>query len=111
METIVKAAIKYSNGIDHIYTGWRHCYIGITMVETGACPRPYPGGDAQGFITNVGRFVGRVEALAIAKAAGQTILKHGNPDVLYSEDLWNVDGSPFTEAQIAAMAAKYPHYD
>lgn len=77
------------------YTGWRHCLIGIEMRRKNICPRPYPGGDAQGFVTNTGRFVGRVEALAIAKQAGQAIKKNGSKRYLYSEDLWDVNGVPY----------------
>jgi hypothetical protein len=42
----------------------------------------------QGFVTSAGVFVDRVEALAIAKAAGQRVNKNGSPKELYSEDLW-----------------------
>lgn len=52
----------------------------------------------QGFITDIGRFVGRREAMQIAKAAGQIrttrvvdgITRTHEPvsDELYSEDLW-----------------------
>ena len=42
----------------------------------------------QGFLTSDGRFVDRVEGLAIALAAGQVITKHGNPNQLFSEDMW-----------------------
>lgn len=42
----------------------------------------------QGFLTTAGRFVGRVEGLRIAMEAGQVETKHGNPDELYSEDMW-----------------------
>ena len=103
METIFKAAIRYKG---NLYIGNRHCYIGIDMVEKGICPAPYPCDKDQGFVTSDGRYVDRIEGLAIAKAAGQIAFKHGNPDRLYSEDLWNVDGSPYTEAQIAAITAK-----
>jgi hypothetical protein len=41
----------------------------------------------QGFYTSAGRFVDRVEAVEIAKAAGQ-ITEPKWPPQLYSEDLW-----------------------
>ncbi|PRL84597.1 hypothetical protein BV033_01161 [Haemophilus influenzae] len=44
----------------------------------------------QGFLTNKGRFVGRIEAMEIAKEQGQVIRLSGspNPDILFSEDLY-----------------------
>lgn len=42
----------------------------------------------QGFTTSAGRFVERAEALAIAKAAGQTRPNDELGHQLYSEDLW-----------------------
>lgn len=44
----------------------------------------------QGFLTNKGRFVGRKEAMEIAKAQNQVIRLSGssNPDILFSEDLY-----------------------
>ncbi len=42
----------------------------------------------QGFCTNYRDFVGRKEALKIAQNARQIKEKHGDPDQLYSEDVW-----------------------
>lgn len=44
----------------------------------------------QGFLTNKGRFVGRIEAMDIAKDQGQILRLSGspNPDILFSEDLY-----------------------
>lgn len=44
----------------------------------------------QGFLTNKGRFIGRIEAMEIAKEQGQVIRLSGspNPDILFSEDLY-----------------------
>lgn len=44
----------------------------------------------QGFLTNKGRFVGRKEAMKIAKAQNQVIRLSGssNSDILFSEDLY-----------------------
>lgn len=46
--------------------------------------------DESGFLTSTGRFVGRIEALDIAKAAGQPLIEHGSRHAtrLFSEDLW-----------------------
>ncbi|TPJ70501.1 hypothetical protein [Mesorhizobium sp. B2-6-7] len=45
------------------------------------------GGDAQGFLTNTGRYVNRRDAAVIALEAGQVDKLTAAPD-LYSEDLW-----------------------
>ena len=44
----------------------------------------------QGFLTNKGRFVNRIEAMEIAKEQGQVIRLSGSPntDILFSEDLY-----------------------
>ncbi len=44
----------------------------------------------QGFLTNKGRFVGREEAMKIAKEQNQVIRLSGslNSDILFSEDLY-----------------------
>lgn len=45
--------------------------------------------EVQGFITNTDRFVDRLEALEIARAANQIITGEGNPHIgLFSEDLY-----------------------
>lgn len=45
--------------------------------------------ERQGFITNTDRWVDRIEALKIAKEAGQIITGEGNPLLgLFSEDLY-----------------------
>jgi hypothetical protein len=97
MKTIVKACIIYNGGL---YIGWRHCFIGCDMVKNGYCPRPYPSGDAQGFITSDGEYVGREDALKIAKEAGQTILDVGPKGELYSEQLWDIHGVPHLPVKV-----------
>lgn len=46
--------------------------------------------DDQGFLTNTGRYVGRMEALQIALASGQPMIDHPSRHAtqLFSEDLW-----------------------
>jgi len=71
------AAIKLD---DTIYRGRYH----------GECLAAMKLGSTQGFIADSysgTRFVGRKEALEIAKKAGQKITKHHPVDVLLSEDL------------------------
>ena len=79
------AAIRH---VGHVFTGRRHCEIGLKMIEDGVCQKPYPGGDAQGFVTECGAFVRRELALAIAIKAGQVEKgKTVHPTHLFSEDL------------------------
>jgi len=93
---IEKAAIKYKG---KIYTGWRHDRIGLKMREDNVCPRPYPGGKDQGFVTNEGKFVSRAVARKICDKAGQ-----GNfprPGDAYSEFIWDLNGVPYPREQSA----------
>lgn len=78
--TIAYAALKDKNG--NIYIGYRHNLIGWNM------PKGHFNGCEQGFLTNTGEFVDRVEALRIASTSNQIIHKHGNPNELYSEDIF-----------------------
>jgi len=80
------AAIRYK---DKVYEGKSHSQIGLKMVNDGICPKPYPGGDDQGFLTECGQYVRRAPALIIAIEAGQVIEgKTVNKKDLYSEDLY-----------------------
>ena len=79
------AAILYQG---RVYEGLRHDLIGHRMLAEGVCPRPFPGGPAQGFVTGVGCFVDRKTALIIAVNAGQVKFERCSaPPNLYSEDL------------------------
>lgn len=72
------AAIKYNGKI----------YVGLKMISDGICPRPYPSGDEQGFVTECGLYVRREPALIIAIDAGQVVKgKTMHPNKLFSEDL------------------------
>ncbi len=64
--------------------GERHHEVIATIVRKGFDAKLFE----QGFWTTLQRFVDRKEGLAIAKAAGQIKTKHGNPNLLFSEDLW-----------------------
>lgn len=74
MEKIVKAAINHKG---KIYEGYRH---GNIMQEIHEEVKP----DEQGFLTDTGRFVSRVEAAKIAYEAGQI------PNGIYSLDSYQV---------------------
>lgn len=58
--------------------------LGLRSVENGdrSC-----GEYEQGFYTNKGRFVDRIEGMKVAKKAGQVPINQGFEE-LYSEDLW-----------------------
>jgi hypothetical protein len=81
---IKSAAIIYKGTI---YQGNSHCEIGLKMLKDKVCKKPYPAGDAQGFVTDTGEFVDRAKALIIAKENNQIIQKNGNQNILFSEDL------------------------
>lgn len=71
-----------------IYTGERHDLIGLKMIKDGVCERPYPSGMHQGFVTECGTYVTRMQALTIAIEAGQIKAgEHCHPTELFSEDL------------------------
>ena len=82
------AAIRYEG---EIYEGVNHASIGIKMVMDGGCPRPYPSGANQGFVTECGIYVRRVAAMSIAIEAGQVVRGETcHPRELFSEDYRDV---------------------
>lgn len=98
-ERILCAAIWVDDGEFHIHQptksgfvvcGYRHANIISSLhvlapLQNAAMRRM----STQGFLTSKGRFVDRVEALEIAKAAGQLLRGTGGPGgQLYSEDLY-----------------------
>jgi len=84
----IKCAAILLNGV--IYEGEAHHLIGQQMLRDGVCQRPFPGGDAQGFVTEKGTFLNRHQALRVAAQAGQVVWGETvNKDELYSEDLRN----------------------
>lgn len=93
-ETIVAAAMLYRNAHDEgdpravpvIVSApppARHHNLFIAYERLGTP-------DEQGFLTSLGRFVGRREALALALMSGQPMIDHPSrhADHLFSEDLW-----------------------
>ena len=81
MEKIICAAIKTSI-IHSVPQPLRHsdimCSLDFESLRNAK----------QGFLTNEGRFVNRIEAFNIAKAAGQIIHKDDLTNELYTEDMW-----------------------
>ena len=79
------AAIQFEG---KIYEGEAHHLIGQQMIRDGVCQRPFPGGPAQGFVTEKGTFLNRYQALRVAAQAGQVVWGETiNKEELYSEDL------------------------
>jgi len=85
--TIDRAAIVLNGHVYSLPRPARHPAVGIYMVEQCGCPKPYPSGEAQGFLTSDGRFVSREEAARIAIAAGQVDADEIGTR-LFTEDLW-----------------------
>ena len=85
-ERIAGASIRTSSGtIATLAPPARHHHLIFMLAAEG---HPPIGPRSQGFVTTKGRFVDRVEGLAIAEAAGQVVRKHPSFDKLYSEDMW-----------------------
>lgn len=87
-EKIAGSALRHPNGL--IFTGFsplRHHHVIRAMDQVGM------GGIDntldQGFITNTGRYVGRIEAMFIAKKEGQTKETTDSKYQLHSEDVWD----------------------
>lgn len=85
-ERIVRAAIKIGAAVYSVPPPGRHG--DVFALDYAATREAQP--DDQGFLTSTGRFVGRVGALEIAKAAKQIIHQSSgpNPRELFSEDVW-----------------------
>ena len=97
-EKIVAAAIMLDTGlILHVPAPWGHGDIVSATAEYRNVKgerlfnKPLGGKerDVQGFITNTGRFVDRIEGLQIATREDQIVHKHPSYDILYSEDIWS----------------------
>lgn len=85
-ERIIAAAIQYGGTISLPPPARHHTIIQTMDTEMGidgilAVPQ------SQGFITDAGRFVNRVEAFYLAVKAGQITSGTAGPQ-LFSEDLW-----------------------
>lgn len=85
--TIVAAAALVGEGlILSLPRPARHHDINGAAYRAGI-PGPIPP-ECQGFLTSDGRWLNRVDALAMANAAGQIVFKHPVLRELYSEDMW-----------------------
>lgn len=84
LEIIVAAAIRHGDLVISMPKPARHHSMLIPFeMLTGVIVVP----DDQGFLTNTGRYVGRVEGDEIALKAGHTKKLQWGPS-LYNEDLW-----------------------
>ena len=82
-EKIVAVAVHFKGKTYQLEKPYRHHHLYATMPHMD----DEDEADVQGFMTNTGRFVDRVNALRIAKDARQLI--NPNPTYeLFSEDLW-----------------------
>ena len=93
---IAKAALK-CEGV--VYTGWRHAYVRDDLVVKGFTKEQI--NDAfdpwnEGFVTESGRFMTRKQSLAYGIMIGQVVNSELiSPDLLTSEDLWDMNGDPY----------------
>lgn len=88
-ETIFGCAVRNPTTGMYCYSPkpFRHGDVMHTMVERRVVEGVVPGDWEQGFVTSRFRFVGREEAMAVAKAASQLKRPQSGPE-LFSEDLW-----------------------
>jgi len=84
-EQIIRAACRWRGGVWSLPAPNRHHNVLTFMYEMMANQRA--GLEAeQGFLTDLGRFVDRVQALRVARDAKQC--EPDTRDELFSEDLW-----------------------
>lgn len=86
-ETIVAAALIYKGVVYQLPRPNRHHNIIHKLYNDSGRVKGIAT-ESQGFVTSTGRYVDRVEGLAIAVEAEQIIKKHGFPGELFSEDMW-----------------------
>lgn len=88
-ERITAAAVRYHGMTFSLLPPARHGECILLML---ACrqdvDRNETGPEEQGFVTSRNRFVDRVEARAIAVAAGQLTWRDAKLPELFSEDVW-----------------------
>lgn len=86
-ERIVAAALKMGEMTISVLPPGRHHTIFWELAKHFPDIRCPPPND-QGFLTDNGRFIGREEAVEVAKASGQIERPKYQPNQLFSEDLW-----------------------
>jgi len=86
MRKIVSAAVRLGPTIISAPPPARHHHLVNALSGLSAQIVVQP--EDQGFLTNEGQFVQRVEARKIAEGAGQLLPRQSNLDELFSEDVW-----------------------
>lgn len=87
-ERLTGVALRWEERVYSLPAPKKHHDLIAHAREILELPREACNATCQGFVTNTGRFVDRVEALAIAKAAGQVKRDIGRARILFSEDVW-----------------------
>lgn len=85
-ERIIAAAVFYGATISLPPPARHHTILQTMELVMGI--DALAGGHHQGFLTDLGRYVNRVEGYYIAHRAGQLIRNTSGDPELYSEDLW-----------------------
>lgn len=87
-ELVDVAAIRYDGITYTVPRPYRHHNVIWLMRGLGGFGPEAVSPKHQGFLTTKGRFVDREEALKIAIAGDQVIVKYESQTELYSEDMW-----------------------
>lgn len=82
---IDRAAIKHAGMVHCVPRPGRHHDVIREMAKRGFGPECMHN---QGFVTDKGHFVDRIEGLEIAKSADQIVTKTYPDWMLFSEDMW-----------------------
>ncbi len=85
---LVKAAV-WSRGV--VYLGWRHSQVFQRLIDLKEPSRFWEDPSNHGFVDQHGLYYTRHQAANLAHHNGQT---KGNREMLFSEDLWELDGTP-----------------
>ncbi len=85
---LVKAAV-WSRGI--VYLGWRHSQVFQHLIDMKEPSRFWEDPANHGFVDQYNLYYTRQQAAVIAFRAKQTKV---NREILFSEDLWELDGTP-----------------
>jgi hypothetical protein len=85
-----KIILSLKRPLRHHHIGWKYGRY-ITQLKDNDFV------ETQGFLTNTGKFVNRIDGLKIANNAKQIIKKHPCYATLYSEDMWGSSNKSKTQ--------------
>jgi hypothetical protein len=89
-ETILYAAIKHSDGrIFAVSRPGRHGHVQQLMEMLNSATPEDCTPERQGFVTSLGSWMSREDALKVARINDQVVFKHPSVRELYSEDMWD----------------------